>query len=77
MPTAERALISLIKVYAYNIIMVVVGPERKGREMRVERDDETVGVVGKALAEDVIGGTLDMRSETIEEKTTSARIEAV
>jgi len=57
--------------------MILIGPERKGREMRVEHDDETVGVVGKAIAEDIIGRDVEMRTETIEEKTTNMRIETV
>jgi len=65
-----------LKVYGYNIIMILIGPERRGREMRVEHDDETMGVVGKIIAEDVIGD-IEVRTETIEEKATNTRTEAV
>lgn len=44
--------------------------------MRVEEGDETVGVIGKAAAEDVIGDD-EPRVETIHEKTTGTRTEAV
>jgi len=56
--------------------MILIGPERRGREMRVEHDDETMGVVGKIIAEDVIGD-IEVRTETIEEKATNTRTEAV
>lgn len=63
-------------MYAYNIILILVGPERKGRDMTVEQDDETVGVVGKVIAEDVIGGE-DTRVQTIEEKRTAVHADSV
>lgn len=44
--------------------------------MRVEQNDETVGVVGKAIAEDVIGHESE-RVETIEEKTAAAHTDTV
>lgn len=63
-------------MYAYNLVLIFLGPERKGRAMTVEQNDETVGVVGKAIAEDVIGHE-DTRVETIEEKQTTAHTDSV
>lgn len=44
--------------------------------MRVERDDETVGIVGKAAAEDILDPD-DARVETIEEKTVATHTASV
>lgn len=43
--------------------------------MRVEENDETIGVVGKVIAEEVI--TDERRIEDIEEKNAVARMESV
>lgn len=34
------------KVYAYTIVLTVIGPEDRGRELRLEEDDETLRAVG-------------------------------
>ena len=52
-------------VYAYNLILVTIGPEKRGRDMHVTAEDETVDVVGKIFVHDEEGDHI----ETIGEKT--------
>lgn len=64
-----------LQVYAFNFICILIGPERHGRTTRIEVDDETVGVVGQKLVDDVLGGEDERPVETIEEKTTVHTVE--
>jgi len=59
-------------VFGYNIILVILGPERHGRELHVTEADETVAVTGKIIVHD---DDQSDRIETIEEKTNARTVE--
>ncbi|KAF2102784.1 MFS general substrate transporter [Rhizodiscina lignyota] len=52
-------------VYGYNVIFTVIGPEARGREMRVTEEDEVVDIVGKVVVHEDDGTD---HIETIGEK---------
>lgn len=57
------------QVYAYTILLTVIGPEERGRELAVAENDETIGVLGKKLeqhdadaADDTAGKDSEMKN---------------
>jgi hypothetical protein len=39
----------MCQIFAYNFFFIFIGPERHGRDLGVESDDETARVAGKAF----------------------------